>query len=326
MSAISNALISEAPAQMRLFDPRRDLDAVADLVEICFSDTLDPDGRDYLMRMRSAARNPAWLGWSAATEWSGAAMTGYVWIQDGRLVGNASLMPYFVSGRRFFMVANVAVHPDDRRQGIARKLTQEAITHARQKGAPAAWLQVREENTSALTLYQSLGFQERARRTTWLAEPGDASATPQAKITIAPPKVRHWDVQRAWLMRSYPENLAWHMTFRLYLLRPGLLGWLTRLLYDVDLQQWTAQRNERLLAVLSWQRAWGYSDLLWLAAPLVGDPEVVQNLLLHARRHLAQHRALLLEYPARQYADAFLASGFTAQQTLVWMNIEFPHR
>jgi ribosomal protein S18 acetylase RimI-like enzyme len=326
MAAISNALTSAQETQLRMFDARRDLDAVADLVEVCFSDTLDPDGRDYLLRMRSAARSPSWLGWSAAAEWSGAAMTGYVWIQDNRLVGNVSMVPYFLKGRRFFMIANVAVHPDYRRQGIARAMTEAAIAYARQKGAPAAWLQVREENEGAQTLYRSLGFQERVRRTTWLAEAEESAAQPPTGVKITSPAGRYWAVQRAWLQRSYQDDLAWHMQFRLFLLQPGLLGWLVRLMYDAEIKQWAAQRGDRLLAVVAWQQAWGHSNLLWLAAPPEADCEVVGSLLVHARRNAPSHRAVLLEYPARQHAEAIQEAGFQEQQTLVWMNLEFSSR
>jgi ribosomal protein S18 acetylase RimI-like enzyme len=323
MAAISKTLATPQDAHLRPFDARRDLEAVADLVEVCFSDTLDPDGRDYLVRMRSAARNPSWMGWSAAAEWNSAALTGYVWIEDDRLVGNASLVPYFIRGRRFFMVANVAVHPDYRRQGIARALTERAVEHARQKGSPAVWLQVREENEGAQTLYRSLGFQERARRTTWLTEQDETTVVPTPGVSLTSPGVTHWESQRSWLRRSYPAELAWHMAFRLYLLRPGFFGWLTRSMYDAQISQWAAVRNRQLLAAVAWQHSWGYSDLLWLAAPQNGDPAVVRNLLVHARQRSPAHRSVVLEYPARQYADAILAAGFKEHQTLVWMNIEF---
>ncbi len=117
--------------------------------------------------MRAAANNPRVINWASTAEWSNPAMSGYVWQQDGRIIGNVSLIPYFIRSQRYFLIANVAVHPDYRRQGIARRLTEEAITHARQRSAPATWLHVREDNQAAVELYLSLGFVERARRTTW---------------------------------------------------------------------------------------------------------------------------------------------------------------
>jgi len=48
------------------FDIRRDLDPVADLVETCFAETLDEDGKRYVRQMHSAARNPGYLRWASA--------------------------------------------------------------------------------------------------------------------------------------------------------------------------------------------------------------------------------------------------------------------
>lgn len=57
-------------------------------------------------------------------------------------------------------ILNLAVHPQHRRQGIGRRLLQEALAYARALGAVTAWLEVRPSNTPARTLYESLGFEE----------------------------------------------------------------------------------------------------------------------------------------------------------------------
>ncbi len=224
MTAISKPI---APAvlqnQLRPFDVRRDLSDVADLVELCFADTLDMDGREYLARMRSAARDTSLL--RMAKGWASVPMTGYVWHEDDRLVGNISLISYIMKGRRFFLIANVAVHPNYRRRGIARHMTEAAVEHARLRSAPAVWLHVREENQPAQELYASLGFKERAVRTTWTGRPGE-----KLKPTLPPrsrfitPRSAHWPQFSPWLKESYPPELSWHMSFQLNSLRPGLSG------------------------------------------------------------------------------------------------------
>ncbi|HEX9113003.1 MAG TPA: ribosomal protein S18-alanine N-acetyltransferase [Nitrospirota bacterium] len=55
-------------------------------------------------------------------------------------------------------ILNLAVAPEYRRQGIARKLVLSALSHARSKGAKRAFLEVRASNTAAQKLYSSLGF------------------------------------------------------------------------------------------------------------------------------------------------------------------------
>lgn len=55
-------------------------------------------------------------------------------------------------------IINIAVHPDRRREGIARKLIQEAILQSQDRGATCATLEVRASNEAAIRLYESFGF------------------------------------------------------------------------------------------------------------------------------------------------------------------------
>ena len=225
MAAISKPLtLSPADSHLRPFDARRDLQAVADLVELCFADTLDPDGRDYLVRMRSAAQGPPWLNWANTAEWAAPAMVGYVWQEEDRLVGNVSIIPFFIKSRRFFLIANVAVHPDYRKRGIGRLLTERAVQYAQQRSSPSVWLHVREENLSAVSMYQALGFVERARRTSWFTNREIPDDEPLSGVKFVAPISRYWEQQRTWLLHNYPPELSWHLPFKLNLLRPGLVG------------------------------------------------------------------------------------------------------
>jgi hypothetical protein len=49
MAAITHPTTTSS-SHLRAFDVRHDLDAVADLVEVCFADTLDADGRRYIQQ------------------------------------------------------------------------------------------------------------------------------------------------------------------------------------------------------------------------------------------------------------------------------------
>jgi ribosomal protein S18 acetylase RimI-like enzyme len=324
MAVISKPLtLSPADSHLRPFDARRDLQAVADLVELCFADTLDPDGRDYLVRMRSAAQSPPWLSWANTAEWATPAMAGYVWQEEDRLVGNVSIIPFLIKARRYFLIANVAVHPNYRKRGIGRLLTERAVQYTRQRGAPSAWLHVREENLSAVSMYQAQGFVERARRTSWLTNRETPNDEPLSGVKFVAPASRHWEQLRAWLSHSYPPELSWHLPFQLNLLRPGLVGEFYRFLYNAYIYHWSMLRGERLLGAVAWQPTGGHTNLVWLAVPPEGDPRVVQALLLYARQHAIQHRTLMLDFPARQYEMAIQAAGFYAQQTLIWMEKVF---
>ena len=135
----------------------RDLSAVADLIELCFSPTMDNDGQRYLSDMRRASRDDSFLHWaSRMTETASMPLMGYVWEQDGRIIGNASLIPFRDKGKRIFLIANVATHPDYRRRGIGRALTERVMKQARDKRAAAIAVQSRCSTRSIWQSYHIL--------------------------------------------------------------------------------------------------------------------------------------------------------------------------
>jgi ribosomal protein S18 acetylase RimI-like enzyme len=310
--------------QVRPFDVRRDMGPVADLVELCFADTLDPEGKRFIQRMRSAAKNKGFLSWAAVNaEWLNMPLSGYVWEQDNILVGNISLIPYNIEGQRSYLIANVAVHPDYRRLGIARELTVQAMEHARKRGAPGIRLHVREENDQALELYKSMGFVEHARRTTWVS----TTETPQDELGIksifSTPQGYQWLILRDWIRHNYPPEVTWHLPLNSKVLRSGLWGSICRLFNKTRNRQWVAQHDDKALAGLIWQTSNSYADLLWLAAPSDVDDKIIQTLLNHTRKQLGTQRPLKLDYPARHFAQGIRKGGFTPQQTLIWMSVVF---
>ncbi|MBL9073871.1 MAG: GNAT family N-acetyltransferase [Tabrizicola sp.] len=52
----------------------------------------------------------------------------------------------------------LAVAPEARRRGLARKLVSRFLYQARLRGAEAAFLEVSAENAAAIALYESAGF------------------------------------------------------------------------------------------------------------------------------------------------------------------------
>jgi len=51
------ASIAIDSSHIRPVDPRRDLLAIADLIEICFMDQMDEEGREYVRQIRHAAQS-----------------------------------------------------------------------------------------------------------------------------------------------------------------------------------------------------------------------------------------------------------------------------
>lgn len=328
MSAVTIPVQNKDHPHMRAMNMFRDLNAVADLIELCFANTMDNDGQRYVNDMRRASRDVGFLRWASnMTEHASLPLTGFVWEENGRIVGNASLIPFREQGKRIYLIANIAVHPDHRRRGIARVLTQRAMKHGWDKKASALWLHVRDDNPGAIELYRQLGFKEVARRATWVAKTAPPSL-PASDIQIVPRHPRFWLQQQDWLRRLHPDVLGWYRSFNLNSLRPGLMNWLYLLFIDVNIKQWAAVRGDRLLATLSWAPRGGRSDSLFAATNAGVDEggetsaEALALLLVHARRALSNRSALSLEYPAGEMTEAFLAAGFAERRTLIWMRAQ----
>ena len=324
MAVIAEAATFSTQGHLRPLDIQRDLLPVADLIELCFASTMDPDGQQYLNQMRRAARDASFLRWApGASEHAAMPISGFIWEEDGRLVGNLSLIPLIKGGKRVYFIANVAVHPNYRSRGIARALTATALETIRSRRSPTAWLQVRQDNPYALKLYQSEGFIERARRNTWQLMPGGSTEQPQKLRGVAVSKriAGDWEKQKAWLNENYPPEVAWNLPFNANSLRPSLWVDFIRFITGESTNHWAAHRNGQLLGTLSFEPTPSSSDNLWLAAPLEKEEEAIFCLMPEARYDLAPHRTLTLNYPAGRAEEAFISAGFKLHQTLIWMEI-----
>jgi ribosomal protein S18 acetylase RimI-like enzyme len=322
--AVLAASLTSAPTGLRPLDERRDLSGVADLVEMCFSDSMDPEGRRYIRELRLNARTVGfWQVMGAFAEPTQNLSNGYVWEEDNRLVGNVSLFPFQTQGHRCYLIANVAVHPEYRGRGIGRALTSAGINFARSRNAQAAWLHVRNGNDPAVHIYQSLGFLERARRTTWQVRGEHAEHRLAADgFTILSRTADHWPQQRDWLKRLYPRELGWHLPVDWKAFEPGLYGSLYRLMNLTFPRHWAVQRDGALLGILTWQRSLGSTDNLWLATPEKVDEVAVRELLACTRRQLPIQRVARLNLPASLASEALLEAGYEVGHTLLWMEYQ----
>jgi ribosomal protein S18 acetylase RimI-like enzyme len=319
MAAIATPVLTQA-SQLRPLNIVRDLPAVANLVEKCFADTMDAEGRNYIQQMRRAGQDNAFLRWaSTAVDTVSMPLSGYVWEEHGEIIGNVSLIPYRHSGKKYYLIANVSVLPDERRRGIGRSLTIAAMQHARRRHVDETWLHVRADNPGAIKLYSSLGFIEMARRTNWQATPDQNIDSDIRETLITSRKLRDWPSQKDWLQRLYPDLLTWYQPMPWVSLRPGLGPTLYRILSDINIRHWVARTGDTCKAVLSWQAASAKNDCLWAAVPPDGGDRDLTVLLLHARRVLVWRQKLILDFPSGQYNAPIEASGFQAHRTLLWM-------
>jgi ribosomal-protein-alanine N-acetyltransferase len=84
----------------------------------------------------------------------------------------AYIVPWFIAGE--LQIANVAVHEDFRRRGLARQLIMHACDLAQRRNCRVAHLEVRRSNTAASRLYESLGFQTTTVRRNYYGPNEDA--------------------------------------------------------------------------------------------------------------------------------------------------------
>jgi ribosomal protein S18 acetylase RimI-like enzyme len=316
-----------ASRHVRPLNVLRDLPRVADLIELCFATNMDSEGQSYIRQMRRASHDISFMRWASnAIESASLPLSGFVWEQDGRIIGNASLVPFRHKGRRIFLLANVATHPDHRRKGIARALTEQVMRQARQRGADEVWLHVREDNPGAVQMYSDLGFVERARRVTWRLRKEAGSSLFRSNQAHGLPAVtgrlpQFWPQQLIWLNQLHPEELSWYRSPNWHHLKPGLWSTFYRLFIELDLRQWAIQKNGKLQGVLVWIPAMQHMPL-WLACDPGADSLSITSLLLHAYRDLAYRPNLTLEHPAGLQEDAIQAAGFTISRTLIWMCLD----
>jgi GNAT superfamily N-acetyltransferase len=302
---------------------RRDLKPAADLIELCFAESLTVDGHRYLQSMRATAdRFRANSIAAPMTARNSMPLAGYIWEEGSELVGNLSLIPFFQRGRRVNMIANVAVHPNHRRRGIARALTKAALEKTRRRRVPEVWLQARHDNPAAVSLYSSMGFIPQAKRTTWTVRAKTLQGEMPLGSRVTLRTGRHWDQQRSWLMQNYPTNLRWHIPIKEQAMKPGLLGLLYRIFAELRIRHWGAQHKDQLLGVLTWQATRTHADHIWLAAPPETEEMALQTILPFIRQEYRLQRPLSLEYPAGRGQDILLAAGFEPQHTLIWMKVK----
>lgn len=312
--------ISALTPQLRPLNIVRDLPSVADLVEKCFADTMDADGRNYIQQMRHAGQDNVFLRWAGnAVETVSMPLSGYVWEENGEIIGNVSLIPHRRARKKYYLIANVAVRSEYRKRGIGRALTRAAMDHAILHRADETWLQVRDDNPVAIGLYLSMGFVELARRKSWQAEPDRNNVAGDQGMVVTKRSAGDWTVQETWLRRHYPDVINWYQPLPWNALRPGIGPAIYRFMSDFEVRHWVARVNNLPAAIVSWQAMAGRNNRVWISIPQEGNEDTLTGLLQHVRHALAWREKINLDFPAGMYQEAIESAGFHPVRTLIWM-------
>jgi ribosomal protein S18 acetylase RimI-like enzyme len=325
---------SEISQGLRPVNIRTDLAQLADLMEITFHDTMDENGRAAIREWRYMSSMGFVLGFlGRLNEMALGIGQGYVWVEDERIVGNVSVYPAGLP-RQFgntWLIANVSVHPDYQRRGIARRLMQASIDMIRLKGAQHAILQVDYDNAAALSLYDSMGFiRERAFTTWWRSA---ITATPAAmdndETFITHPRPSDWQAEYALAEAQRPNaqgGIGWLQPVHQGLFRQSVLGSLSRM-FSLNSRERLIIRadDEASIAATLWIEsglAQSSTRLILMAQPDYHTPyaEVLLNSVLRRFRTTS----IALDHPHDDTLTASLLARyhFRAHRTLWHMRAE----
>lgn len=307
--------------KIRALNPSTDLRAIADLIELCFKETIDDDGLDYIRYLRKIASDNSslYLG-VGRPQLAQAPIQGFVYEVDGRIVGNLSMIPFHKEGDFVYLVANVAVHPDFRRQRIAFDLTARSLKYAREKSAKSIWLQVRDDNPPAIELYQQMGFIERCRRSTYTIKSRNRLTKPTENIIrIRKRKKIEWERHRQLLLDVYPDEVRWNLGLKEKKFIPGFWSELSRLLSGISISHISIFNGNQPIGFASLERTSLFADNLWIVTDEKFDEEVIRVAVPYFRSATFSMRPQTINYPVDRGEEMFMRLGFEKNHTLIWM-------
>jgi len=259
-------------------------------------------------------------------------LSGFVWLEDGLVVGNITVQRASQRGDRW-QIANVAVAPAYRRRGIANRLMNVALEHVQNSGGRWAVLQVYARNYKARRIYENLDFE-------YLSGMADleAPAGVNAGVTLPShiPKfhtfsANQWPELYDLASRQLNENAQWWRSVRRsefqITIEQQIGEWFSRTIGRRKVYRRCIQTTPRFDAavVLTAQRWEGRHKLqLWTRPDQYGQHE--DALIRWALATLGDYPALPVELalPTDHEAalDAAKRHGFQVKRTLLTMRRE----
>jgi ribosomal protein S18 acetylase RimI-like enzyme len=316
---------------LRPLDPARDLGQLANLIEEAFGDDLGDEGRAALQDLRTFSRlGPLVLLLDHVSPEFHENLSGFVWIEDGRVVGNVTVAPAGALSRRW-MISNVAVAQAYRGKGIGRQLVAAAVEEVRLAGGEEVLLRVRVDNEVARRLYEGLGFKWVTAITEMeLAAVGTVSPVSAEGFVLQPRRYSAWRQEMELAREAIPAGVQ-----RLQPVHAGAY----RFDFDQRLGRWLghlfAGRVEHRLAIADGERFLATMDVIiarWRGfhrLALMIHPDYrgrLDEMLISTGLHLCSRypgRSVRIKLPT-EYAEAIAVLrryGFVEQKTLALMHL-----
>ncbi len=324
-----------APARsggLRRAELQRDLRPIADLIEVCFAPRLDGGGQAVIGEMRALSRlGPALPLLARVDEMLGGIADGLVWEEEGRIIGNVTLIPARIPAELgpVTIIANVAVDPAYRRRGIARRLIEAALEAIRARGARAAILQVEAENEGARQLYEAAGFATERRWHEWRR--GLHAFLPDPPAFVPPVEVRlpgEWEAEYALAAAVFPPErggLGWQRPLHPREFRRSFFQQAADFVTGGGQERWIVRDGGRIGGALWVRSRFGSPVRITLIISEAQRGRLEEPLLYHALQRLEPgYVPALCEHPADHEAAtaALERGGFTIRRTLDHMRLD----
>ena len=277
-----------------MFDPsirpinlNTDLDGLADLLYLSFSDARDADGERYIAYLRRISQAALFTEIAKRKpEKYSLPGEGFVYEEDGRLLGNITLSRFELGKETVYLISNVAVNPEQRGRGIAKKLTQTALQYIESRGVKQVWLQVKHENQSAIHLYEKFGFHTFMTRTTWVREKRQAFVQKQNTASIRRRVRSDWEEQRKLFGVLYPPELTCSFGFEMDSMKPSFMITLQDFFRNTISKHWVLEKQGKRGFISYNMYPYQTYTNVWLAAPQDLMDESIRELVPFAHQRI----------------------------------------
>lgn len=314
---------------LRPLDPVRDLWQVAELIEEAFDGRLSREGRGVIrdLRLLSLLWPLVWVLDRTSPEFHDF-LSGFVWVEGGKIVGHVTLSREGVFSPRFW-ISNLAVARAYQGRGIAKALMKAAIEEAREQGGEEVILRVKAGNEPAISLYRGLGFDEVYAITKMRLNRVEPVALTIAEgFTLRRISRAEWEKEYELAREAIPRKVQLlkpvrEADFRVH--KP--FGWLVSLILGRREHRFAIDEDGKFIATLTVyaSRWWGEHRIEMTVHPEYRG-HLEDMLITKALIILARHpkREVIVEHPSyhREAMEALKRYGFVEEETLIRMKLD----